>query len=226
MKTFPFFAVAMTMLGIGLSQAFGVAATPSAAETVSSEGAGPHSFLAGSPGSERFNVTLEIKKDDQAMQTVDTLKLQWSDGRTQTLPVKSMSPVPEGDNFFLATIDLNFDGHRDLCFATARGAGANTYCDYWIYNAKNQAFVHLGNYPLLQVDPAAHTISSHESEGAAGLLYIEKQYCYRDGNLELTGIVEQTATANPKTYLKSCYKIQNGKRVLIKTDKVDVSEVN
>jgi hypothetical protein len=100
-----------------------------------------------------------------------------------SLEVPDMAPVPPGQGFFFGPQDLDADGYADLLLATDRGV-ANAYARYWRFDPAAGAFVDLGTFPILSVDPATRRITSYERGGAGGSTSTRTEYAWRGGRLE------------------------------------------
>lgn len=158
------------------------------------------------PNDRRVVEALQVFRDD---------KSDW----TQSLTVHDMTPVTKGDEVFIGTSDLNFDGYNDLLFATSRGT-ANTYADYWLFAPSKQEFDYLGNYPIFTIDADQHRLSTYERGGYGGMIYQANHYCFVNGVLILVESEKQEATKQEGVYQKSIFRLQGGELRLLKRERV------
>lgn len=110
----------------------------------------------------------------------------------------------------LISEDINGDGFNDLFFITSPGI-VNCYGDYFLFNAKEGGFIHIGHYPNLNIDKKSGKISSYERNGHAGRLYREAEYRFEGNKLLTTSVTEQILSEDGEKYIKKRYLLKNGK---------------
>jgi hypothetical protein len=128
-----------------------------------------------------------------------------------------MMPVRQNEEFFIGTVDINFDGYNDLLLATSRGA-ANTYADYWLFVPSTQEFSYLGNYPIFTVKPDHRQLSTYERGGDGGMIYQANDYRFIDDVLTLVASEKQERIDRKGTYRKSVFRLRDGKLHLVKRE--------
>ncbi len=167
-----------------------------------------------------FAVTFKVRELPDAGRLVESLQVSRADrpGAPQTLDVHKMTPVPKGDDFFIGADDINFDGYRDLFFATSRGV-ANTYADYWLFDPAKGEFTYLGNTPVFKVDAEKHELSTYERGGDGGMIYTARRYAFENGTLVVTASEEQEKAAGG-AYQKRVFERRGGKLELVKREMV------
>ena len=124
----------------------------------------------------------EVPGEGRAVRRVAATPPEWGIAAA-ALDVPDMAPVPPGQGFFFGPQDLDSDGYADLLLATDRGV-ANAYARYWRFDPAARAFVDLGTFPILSVDPATRRITSYERGGPGGSTSTRTEYAWRGGRLE------------------------------------------
>jgi hypothetical protein len=159
-----------------------------------------------------------LPNDDQLIQS---LRISRDDkpGWSQSLPVYNMDPIAKGEDFFIGSADINFDGYNDLFLVTRRGV-ANAYADYWLFAPATEDFAYLGNYPIFTVDSSKRQLSTYERGGHGGLIYQANHYRFIKGVVTLTTSEKQEATDRQGVYRKSILQLKNGKLRLIKKETI------
>jgi hypothetical protein len=197
-------------------------ASPATVLTQSSlvEDCTPCTFNVG-PSLADFRVTFKIRELPDGRRVVDSLEISRTDrpDRSQSLPVHDMTPTAKGDDFFIGTDDINFDGYRDLSFATSRGV-ANTYSDYWLFDPAKSEFVYLGKYPVFKVDAQRRELSTYERGGDGGMIYTSERYAIENGKPVLMASETQEKTGQEGVYKRSVSERRAGKMEIVKTESV------
>lgn len=98
----------------------------------------------------------------------------------QELPLSRNATIIEGDKGYIQFRDINFDGIEDLAVTTSFGA-ANLYLDYWVYEAEEERFRYLGNFPDLTPHPEDNRLTSETKRSAKS--YSRKTWIWQDGEL-------------------------------------------
>jgi hypothetical protein len=158
------------------------------------------------PNDDHVIQSLQISRDD---------KPGWS----QSLPVHDMDPTSKGEEFFIGSADINFDGYNDLFLLTNHGV-ANAYANYWLFAPAKEDFAYLGNYPMFTVDSSNRQLSTYERGGHGGLIYQANHYRFIKGVLTATASEKQEATDRQGVYRKSIYRHKDGKLRLIKKETI------
>lgn len=100
----------------------------------------------------------------------------------QDLPVANGITLFEGDRGYVLLQDIDFDGHYDIGVTTSFGV-ANLYLDYWVYDASEQNFRYVGNFPQLTPKPDEQVLTSTTRVDAAS--YEHLTWVWKDGDLKV-----------------------------------------
>lgn len=123
--------------------------------------------------------------------------------------------APAGQ-FLLRAVDLNFDGVLDLSMTGIEGT-PNASTELFIVDADGAR--HVGRLTSPRVDLARQQIVSYEKGGHAGLLYRERRFQWRGGELVLHRDVTQTFEEG--AYFKTTSDYAGGALIQTVREKVD-----
>jgi len=91
--------------------------------------------------------------------------------------------APPLDSDWFRTVDMNFDGYKDIYILTNWGATGNESGCVWLYNRESARFEYskefseLGRFTL---DPATKTITTYGNGGRAGTVFRAVKYVIED----------------------------------------------
>jgi len=196
------------------------ASTPPPAENLSTANCNPCRFKIAETLAP-YLVHFQFQSFPNDDQVIESLQVSRDDkpGWSQSLPVHNMDPTSKGEEFFIGSADINFDGYNDLFLVTRRGV-ANAYADYWLFAPAKEDFTYLGNYPIFTVDSSKRQLSTYERGGHGGLIYQANHYRFINGVLTPTASEKQEATDRQGLYRKSVYQYKDGKLRLIKKETI------
>lgn len=86
----------------------------------------------------------------------------------------------DGDVGVVSFEDIDFDGHLDIALSTSFGL-PNLYLDYWVYSAKKDVFIKVGNYSKFDIDSKNRVLTNTQKESAAK--YVKNTFSWDAGKL-------------------------------------------
>jgi hypothetical protein len=196
------------------------ASSSGSAQSVQTTNCDPCRFTVG-PEFGAIVVRFRLRDAGSGGKAVEALEIESerTPGAKQSLPVRDMDPVREGDKYFIEARDINFDGLSDLMLITRKGV-ANAYADYWVFDSTSARFNYVGNFPILKVDAGKRLLSSYERGGQGGMLYEAKRYRFDQGKLVVVEAEQQEATERHGVFRKTLYKLKDGKLQVVRRENV------
>lgn len=166
------------------------------------------------PKLETYNFRAEWRNSDFDYE-LERITVSQSDKVVQYLKCNEcMSP-----GLMLEFKDMNFDGYEDVITIVNTGA-SNAFYMVWLFDKKSKKFVPKEEFQELcgpEPDPDTKTIHTHMTGGMAGLLYTDKIYHYKNGDLVLQQQIDQGEIISDY-FFRETKHFENGKQVRVETE--------
>ncbi len=143
---------------------------------------------------EDVTIVLAVDSMEGGLTYIKDLRALYADGSTQDLGGAGAEPPPRGEAF-LHTIDLDFDGTRELGLLEWWGATGNEGWQYWRWQSATHRLVddtvltNLGNPEPLA---GTHCLRTHGVGGMAGMIHSMEVGCWQGGRLVTVGAENQS----------------------------------
>jgi hypothetical protein len=189
-----------------------------AADTVAQGGAGE--MIRIHPTLPPHAVTLHEAKPG----VVDSIVVSVEGRPVQTLRPRENHVPLEMQVERLSTIDLDFDGYRDLALLSTL-AMANSWSEYWRFDPGARRFVAAGEFETLTPDSAARELTHYNRGGHGGRLWTASRWRWVDSALVEVANEEQDAVGDADRYVHIVRHRRNGKMVETKRDTLEGANV-
>lgn len=177
-----------------------------------------------SPGSPPYDIFFDVKAGDDG-RAVTGIRVRRNGSPGQTLPVRSMSLIGPGEQFFFGPEDINRDGNADLMLITDRGT-ANAYARYWVFQPKTGIFQAIGRFPILKQDSGTNRLVSYERGGYGGLVYQKNEYRFEGERLVLVRSEKQDQVNGTRTFRRITRERVNGRMKVTKGQTLSEAEAS
>ena len=173
-------------------------------------------------GDKKLTLKLHGKKLSKEFEQYGICNIEVFDGEKliQNIKIKDAIVTEQGQDDYngytqsfgkdggLTTIDLNFDGFKDIGLIGWLTTGANTPCYYWLWNEEKQCFDYAFCMSNIEVDSENKQLISKTRDGA---IRNNIDYYKYDDNSKLQNVKRIVETVQEDGTVKSeTYKIING----------------